>query len=38
MSRRDFLGILPGLSLLLQALYTNAAELVIAHLRIDGMT
>jgi hypothetical protein len=38
MNRRVFLGILPGLSLLLQALSANAAELVVAHLRIDGMT
>lgn len=38
MKRRIFLGILPGLSLLPRALSANSAGLVVAHLRIDGMT
>lgn len=38
MKRRTFLHILPGILLALRPISAGAAELAVAHLRIDGMT
>ncbi len=38
MNRRAFLGMLSGLWVTLGAAPAGAAELAVAHLRIDGMT